>query len=133
MDRLKTASELLVNLVSAVAFGIGGAWIWLNHLQGRVGHPKLELSATGQRIKHGPDGLARVVVQAKNVGTRRCDLVHAGTLLDLYRLVQAPHITWDHTRSSDVLSPDNNWSRYMEILNRQLDSTGPTSAAMSLL
>jgi hypothetical protein len=79
LENIKTISEIVGTVITAIAVLVGGIWAYSKFVRGRTFRPRLALESSGQW--HRVDGLAilQVQISVKNIGASKVAVTQTGT------------------------------------------------------
>lgn len=88
LDELKTLTDILSALVTALAVVVGGLWAYFKLIRGRTFRPHVEVDVLAEWLgKEGHRGI-KISVQLKNIGAAKIELLQNGSGMRVKRLSQ---------------------------------------------
>jgi hypothetical protein len=114
----RVSLDSLQKLAQIVAVGVGGLWVYVNSVRGRLFVARLQLTLSGRVLSDGGKRYVLVTMQTKNVGQTLVDIDADATMLKLTPL-RARQVVSD----VEDLMRDNQRMRWFEVLDKIIFKT----------
>ena len=79
-ERLLSDLEKIATIVAVV---VGGLWVWLNTVRGRLYRPRLQVRLSGTVLRRGSGRWLLATIEIENKGLRRARFTQQGTGLTI--------------------------------------------------
>lgn len=110
--------ESVQKLAQIVAVGVGGLWVYINSVRGRLFVARLQLTLSGQVIFDDGKRYVLVTMQTKNVGQSLVDIDPEATLLKLTPLHSLPEVS-----VAQHMVREDQQMRWFEVLDKTIFKT----------
>lgn len=123
LEELSIAIKTLESAIRVVLLFAGGLWAYIKFLKGKVLHPKLELSVSGECVRENGCVYLAVYISVKNVSIQGFDLATRGNGLrvlstDSRRPSDVIEALWTHLGTFSVLK-SHEWIDGGEVITEQ--------------
>lgn len=143
LDVVKTWTEIVTGVVTALALIVGGIWAYYKFIKGRIYRPRLEITIDPEWRTLEEGRVLEVTVAVKNIGSSFVRLLHKGTGLETYPMStpQPPpprlSTSWDDGPVLPLLT-DHMWIEPGETISddlmlRNVESSHPLRLDVRLL
>jgi hypothetical protein len=119
-------------ILRIIAYVIGALWVYFNFWKGRTYRPRIEPTVTGQILNHQGSKFIKILINLKNVGLSKVDVVQSGTALRLLSYDSSnKNDPWKHQSTISILSA-HNWIEPSETVSEQflIPFIGPSLIAV---